>query len=85
MLTPPPSTPKWVKFCKQLFGGFSLLLWTGSILCFVAYGIQVYFKEESSKDNVSLLGQYSPLISLWLSSRALWSPPAQIPHTPSTF
>ncbi|XP_040859119.1 sodium/potassium-transporting ATPase subunit alpha-4 [Ochotona curzoniae] len=54
MLTPPPSTPKWVKFCKQLFGGFSLLLWTGSILCFVAYGIQVYFKEESSKDNLYL-------------------------------
>ena len=30
-VTPPPVTPEWVKFCKQLFGGFSLLLWTGKI------------------------------------------------------
>lgn len=40
-LTPPKSTPEWVKFCKQLFGGFALLLWIGAILCFLAYGIQV--------------------------------------------
>uniref|UniRef100_A0A663LNT4 Sodium/potassium-transporting ATPase subunit alpha n=1 Tax=Athene cunicularia TaxID=194338 RepID=A0A663LNT4_ATHCN len=39
-LTPPPTTPEWVKFCRQLFGGFSLLLWIGAILCFLAYGIQ---------------------------------------------
>ncbi|CDQ98920.1 unnamed protein product, partial [Oncorhynchus mykiss] len=26
-LTPPPTTPEWVKFCRQLFGGFSMLLW----------------------------------------------------------
>ena len=24
-LTPPKQTPEWVKFCKNLFGGFSLL------------------------------------------------------------
>ncbi|XP_032116740.1 sodium/potassium-transporting ATPase subunit alpha-4 [Sapajus apella] len=53
-LTPPPTTPEWVKFCKQLFGGFSLLLWTGAILCFVAYGIQIYFNEEPAKDNLYL-------------------------------
>lgn len=52
-LTPPKTTPEWIKFCKQLFGGFSLLLWTGAILCFVAYSIQMYFKEDSTKDNVS--------------------------------
>ncbi|OQR68807.1 sodium/potassium-transporting ATPase subunit alpha-like, partial [Tropilaelaps mercedesae] len=40
-LSPPKKTPEWIKFCKQLFGGFSLLLWVGSILCFVAYFIQV--------------------------------------------
>uniref|UniRef100_A0A671PM32 Sodium/potassium-transporting ATPase subunit alpha n=1 Tax=Sinocyclocheilus anshuiensis TaxID=1608454 RepID=A0A671PM32_9TELE len=39
-LTPPPTTPEWVKFCKQMFGGFSMLLWTGAVLCFFAYGIQ---------------------------------------------
>ncbi|XP_039670597.1 sodium/potassium-transporting ATPase subunit alpha-1-like [Perca fluviatilis] len=40
-LTPPPTTPEWVKFCRQLFGGFSILLWIGAILCFLAYTIQV--------------------------------------------
>lgn len=58
MLTPPPTIPEWVKFCKQLFGGFSILLWTGAILCFVAYGIQAYFNEEPTKDNVSLFNYY---------------------------
>lgn len=46
-LTPPKQTPEWVKFCKNLFGGFALLLWIGAILCFIAYGIQViYFKPS---------------------------------------
>ncbi|XP_059740739.1 sodium/potassium-transporting ATPase subunit alpha-4 isoform X3 [Bos taurus] len=53
-LTPPSTTPEWVKFCKQLFGGFSLLLWTGAILCFVAFGIQLYFNEDTTKDNLYL-------------------------------
>lgn len=39
MLTPPPRTPWWVKFAEHLFGGFALLLWAGSILCFIVYGI----------------------------------------------
>uniref|UniRef100_A0A7N6AV47 Sodium/potassium-transporting ATPase subunit alpha n=1 Tax=Anabas testudineus TaxID=64144 RepID=A0A7N6AV47_ANATE len=42
-LTPPPTTPEWVKFCRQLFGGFSILLWTGAILCFLAYAIQALY------------------------------------------
>ncbi|XP_062961020.1 sodium/potassium-transporting ATPase subunit alpha-4 [Cynocephalus volans] len=53
-LTPPPSTPEWIKFCKQMFSGFSLLLWTGAILCFVAYGIQMHSKKEPTKDNLYL-------------------------------
>ncbi|XP_545754.3 sodium/potassium-transporting ATPase subunit alpha-4 isoform X1 [Canis lupus familiaris] len=53
-LTPPPTTPEWVKFCRQLFGGFSILLWIGAILCFLAYGIQVHYKEDSTKDNLYL-------------------------------
>ena len=40
-LTPPPTTPEWVKFCKCLFSGFAMLLWVGAILCFIAYTIQV--------------------------------------------
>ncbi|XP_055500655.1 sodium/potassium-transporting ATPase subunit alpha [Leucoraja erinacea] len=53
-LTPPPRTPEWVKFCRQLFGGFSILLWTGAILCFLAYGIQVATVEEPANDNLYL-------------------------------
>lgn len=52
-LTPPKTTPEWVKFCKQLFGGFSLLLWVGAVLCFIAYGIQVSSVENPQGDNVS--------------------------------
>uniref|UniRef100_A0A8D2HM97 Sodium/potassium-transporting ATPase subunit alpha n=1 Tax=Urocitellus parryii TaxID=9999 RepID=A0A8D2HM97_UROPR len=53
-LTPPPTTPEWVKFCRQLFGGFSILLWIGAILCFLAYGIQAAMEDEPSNDNLYL-------------------------------
>ena len=39
-LTPPKTKPEWVKFCEQLTGFFSLLLWAGGILCFVGFGLQ---------------------------------------------
>ncbi|KAM7421146.1 hypothetical protein PAMA_015348 [Pampus argenteus] len=53
-LTPPPTTPEWVKFCRQLFGGFSVLLWTGAILCFLAYAIQAATEDEPAGDNLYL-------------------------------
>uniref|UniRef100_A0A5F8HAG9 Sodium/potassium-transporting ATPase subunit alpha n=1 Tax=Monodelphis domestica TaxID=13616 RepID=A0A5F8HAG9_MONDO len=53
-LTPPPTTPEWVKFCRQLFGGFSILLWIGALLCFLAYGIQAAMEDEPSNDNLYL-------------------------------
>ncbi|CAB1429375.1 unnamed protein product, partial [Pleuronectes platessa] len=53
-LTPPPTTPEWVKFCRQLFGGFSVLLWIGAILCFLAYSIQVATEDEPVHDNLYL-------------------------------
>ena len=53
-LTPPPTIPEWVKFCKQLFGGFAILLWIGAILCFVAYSIQAATFEEPPNDNLYL-------------------------------
>ncbi|CAF95281.1 unnamed protein product [Tetraodon nigroviridis] len=53
-LTPPPTTPEWVKFCKQLFGGFSMLLWIGAILCFLAYAIQAASEAEPANDNLYL-------------------------------
>ncbi|THD24828.1 Sodium/potassium-transporting ATPase subunit alpha-B [Fasciola hepatica] len=53
-LTPPKTTPEWVKFCKQLFGGFSLLLWFGVVLCFIAFSIETSTYEEPPKDNLYL-------------------------------
>ncbi|MCG8526538.1 MAG: HAD-IC family P-type ATPase, partial [Opitutales bacterium] len=48
-LTPPRQTPEWVKFVRHLTGGFSLLLWAGSILSFIAYVI-----DTSLLDNLYL-------------------------------
>ena len=53
-LTPPPTTPEWIKFCKNLFSGFAMLLWLGAILCFVAYTIQATNFEEPPDDNLYL-------------------------------
>lgn len=63
-LTPPPTTPEWVKFCKQLFGGFALLLWIGAFLCFFAYSIQATTSDEPSPDNVSCVKSTFLLIKL---------------------
>merc|ERR1712038_1849798 len=53
-LTPPPTTPEWVKFLQCLFGDFALLLWLGAILCFIAYSIQASAYEEPPDDNLYL-------------------------------
>merc|ERR1712168_400964 len=53
-LTPPPTTPEWVKFCQNLFSGFACLLWLGAILCFLAYTIQASAYEEPPDDNLYL-------------------------------
>jgi len=53
-LTPPKTTPEWIKFCKNLFGGFALLLWIGAALCFIAYSIQLGNYEDVQKDNLYL-------------------------------
>ena len=39
-LTPPETTPEWIKFLIEMSGFFSLLLWFGGILCFISYGLQ---------------------------------------------
>ena len=52
-LSPPKTTPEWVKFCRQMFGGFAMLLWLGAVLCFIAHGISVATYEEAPNDNVS--------------------------------
>merc|ERR1712212_1137521 len=53
-LTPPPTTPEWIKFCQCLFSGFAMLLWLGAFLCFLAYTIQATNYEEPPDDNLYL-------------------------------
>ncbi|XP_076802406.1 sodium/potassium-transporting ATPase subunit alpha-3-like isoform X2 [Clavelina lepadiformis] len=53
-LTPPKTTPEWIKFCKNLFGGFSTLLWIGAILCFFAYGLESASTGNANRDNLYL-------------------------------
>uniref|UniRef100_A0AC35TYF6 Sodium/potassium-transporting ATPase subunit alpha n=1 Tax=Rhabditophanes sp. KR3021 TaxID=114890 RepID=A0AC35TYF6_9BILA len=53
-LTPPKTTPKWVKFCQTLFGGFAMLLWLGAVLCFIAYSVDLFSLEKAPKDNLYL-------------------------------
>ncbi|OAF68794.1 hypothetical protein A3Q56_03462 [Intoshia linei] len=50
-LTPPKKIPEYIKFLKQLFGGFSTLLWVGAILCFFAHVMQIN-DEYPTDDNV---------------------------------
>jgi sodium/potassium-transporting ATPase subunit alpha len=51
-LTPPDSPSEWFRFYKNMFSGFSVLLWAGSILCFIAYIVQVVSYDESPDDNL---------------------------------
>ncbi|XP_044522086.1 potassium-transporting ATPase alpha chain 2-like [Gracilinanus agilis] len=53
-LSPPKETSEIIKFLKQMVGGFSLLLWAGAILCWIAYGIQYAKYKSASLDNVYL-------------------------------
>jgi len=53
-LSPPKTTPEWVKFCRNLFGGFALLLWSGAFLCFLAYSITEMTYDDAPKDNLWL-------------------------------
>lgn len=39
-LTPPKKTPLWVKFLKEIFHGFGILLWIGAFLSFLTYGLE---------------------------------------------
>lgn len=68
-LTPPKTTPEWIKFCRQLFGGFAMLLWAGGLLCFLAYGIEKSSSEDVLDDNVSPPHPLLPLSDLSLHTQ----------------
>jgi sodium/potassium-transporting ATPase subunit alpha len=38
-LTEKGGNPWYVNFCKEMTGFFALLLWFGSLLCFIGYGV----------------------------------------------
>lgn len=80
-LTPPPTTPEWVKFCRQLFGGFSILLWTGAILCFLAYAIQAATEDEPAGDNVSKAHTYTQFVQqIFHKHIPIWPPYTSLTH-----
>lgn len=62
VLTPPKTTPEWVKFVRNLFGGFQILLWIGAVLCFIAISIEVSTKELPLYDNVINLLQFNTYV-----------------------
>jgi sodium/potassium-transporting ATPase subunit alpha len=39
-LTPKKQKPEWLKFVEELTGFFALLLWGGSVLCFIGYALR---------------------------------------------
>lgn len=45
---------KWVILLEQLFGGFSLIVWVGACLSFVAYGIEASTGKGAALDEVYL-------------------------------
>lgn len=53
-LTPEARTPFWRVMLKHLFQGFSILLWIGAVLCFIAYFIETTISEYPAKDNLWL-------------------------------
>ncbi|XP_072467750.1 potassium-transporting ATPase alpha chain 2 [Notamacropus eugenii] len=53
-LSPPKQTSEIIKFLKQMVGGFSILLWAGAVLCWIAYGIQLSQDKSASMNNVFL-------------------------------
>ena len=50
ILTEKDALPWYVVFIKEMTGFFSLLLWFGSALCFLGYGIQ----EDKAEDQSNL-------------------------------
>jgi sodium/potassium-transporting ATPase subunit alpha len=57
-MTPGYQKPEWIKLCEQLFYGFAALLWIGSILCFIAYAVEMDDNDndfsKTPKDNFFL-------------------------------
>ncbi|CAG0924446.1 unnamed protein product, partial [Notodromas monacha] len=53
-LTPPPKVSEWIKFLKSMMGGFSILLWSGCIMCLAAFVVQARGMPDPPYDNLYL-------------------------------
>ncbi|CAD6184139.1 unnamed protein product [Caenorhabditis auriculariae] len=51
-LTPPVTTPVWMKLVKSVFGGFNFLLWCAAVASFAGYMMEISSTDEPSKDNL---------------------------------
>ena len=51
-LSPVKTTPIWMRFLRNMFAGFAVLLWAGAALCFIAYGLQYSSSNHPPGDNV---------------------------------
>lgn len=51
-LSPPQTTPEWIKLLKNMTNGFGLLLWVGSLLSLTAYIVDLQSADEAAVDNV---------------------------------
>jgi magnesium-transporting ATPase (P-type) len=54
LLTPPPTTPFWLKTLINLVGGFQLMLWGGALLSFIVYGYVTISHHTTLPHNVHL-------------------------------
>jgi len=53
-LSPPRTTPEWVRISQHMFSGFSLLLWLAALLAFIVYSVQAATWEEPYADYLYL-------------------------------
>ncbi|XP_033353676.1 sodium/potassium-transporting ATPase subunit alpha-like [Bombus vosnesenskii] len=53
-LTPPRKISNVLKFLRLCFGGFSLLIWIGAVLCFCNYLLEYGTYGEASKEHLGL-------------------------------
>lgn len=54
VMSGPEEPPTWVRLAKNLFGGFSFLLWLGVFLCFAHYSIETGIHRDVPADNLLL-------------------------------
>jgi len=53
-ITSKKNVSPWVRFARQFFTGFSLLLWCGSLLCLIIYAFQAKGYDDLRDDNLYL-------------------------------